>query len=97
MKGLIGRSRREFGEGRGLWITPSQGIHTIGMAFPIDAAYLDASGRVVRAYHNLSPFRIGAISLRTRSVLELPAGTLSRTCTQVGDVLEFRSNPASEV
>jgi uncharacterized membrane protein (UPF0127 family) len=91
MKGLLGRSARDFSVGKGLWLRPAQGIHTIGMVFPIDVAYLDAQGRVLRTYHQLSPFRVAAITLRTRCVLELPPGTLKRTGTEVGDLLEIRS------
>ena len=90
MKGLLGRSAQEFPSGRGLWLEPSQGIHTIGMSFPIDAAYLDARGRVLKTYHQLSPFRVAAVMFRARSVLELPIGTLIRTGTEVGDLLEIR-------
>jgi len=97
MRGLIGQSAPDFASGKGLWIAPSQGIHTIGMAFPIDALYLDSECRVARLYQNLAPYRIGALSWKTRSVLELPAGTLARTQTQVGDVLEFTLNRESEV
>lgn len=74
----------------GLWIFPSNGIHTIGMRFPIDALYLDADCRVVRAYEGLKPWRIAAVSLRTQSVLELPAGTLGKCPTRVGDLMQFR-------
>ncbi len=73
----------------GLWITPSEGIHTMGMRFPIDVLYLDADRRIVRIYRELKPWRIAAISRRTRSVLELPAGTLERCPARVGDLLEF--------
>jgi uncharacterized membrane protein (UPF0127 family) len=90
MKGLIGKPAREFTRGNALWIIPSNGIHTVGMGFPIDAAYLDSEGRVLKTYHRLSPFRIGAVRFRAKSVLELPAGTLAETHTEVGDVLEFR-------
>lgn len=88
MKGLLGR--KALAAEHGLWIRPSQGIHTVGMAFPIDVVYLDREDRVLRLYHGLAPFRIAAVSLRVRSVLELPAGTLSRTGTAVGDLLEFQ-------
>jgi uncharacterized membrane protein (UPF0127 family) len=91
MKGLLGHSAEEFKEGRGLWIAPCDGIHTIGMTFPIDVAYLDKNGRALLLYHGLKPFRIGAIKLDAHSVLELPAGALARTHTQVGDCLEFRA------
>jgi uncharacterized protein len=94
MKGLLGRTPKDFSEGKALWIIPSQGIHTIGMAFPIDVAYLSSDGQILRVYHQLAPFRIGALMLRARSVLELPAGILGRTQTDVGDLLEI--HPAEE-
>jgi len=97
IRGLIGRSAGEFNCGKGMWIVPSQGIHTIGMAFPIDAAYLDRRGRILRTIHRLAPYRIGSWSFRTRSVLELPAGILARTGTEVGDVLDFELNDRSDV
>ncbi len=88
MKGLLGC--KSLAPEKGLWIRPSQGIHTIGMSFPIDVAYLDRQDRVLRLYHRLAPFRIAAVSMKVRSILELPAGTLSRTGTAVGDALEFQ-------
>ncbi len=88
LKGLLGR--KELAAGEGLWIRPSQGIHTIGMAFPIDVVYLDRASRILRVYHRLAPYRVAGVSFRARSILELPAGTLSRTNTTAGDILEFQ-------
>ena len=39
--GLLGKTRRWARPGRGLWIYPSHGVHTIGMLFPIDLVFLD--------------------------------------------------------
>ncbi|HET9531675.1 MAG TPA: DUF192 domain-containing protein [Blastocatellia bacterium] len=89
MKGLLGRKASEFDSGKGLWIVPSQGVHTIGMSFPIDVIYLDSERRVIRVYHRLAPFRIAAVKIKARSVIELPAGTLAETRTEPGDVLEI--------
>jgi uncharacterized membrane protein (UPF0127 family) len=89
MKGLLGQTSADFPSGKGLWITPSQGVHTIGMKFPIDVVYLDSGYRVIHVSHSLAPFRIAALKLRARSVIELPAGTLAQTRTSVGDVLEI--------
>jgi len=90
MKGLIGRSAREFSVGQGLWIMPCKGIHTIGMSFPIDVVYLDETCHVLCLYHRLVPFRLAALKLKARSVLELAAGTLSDNGTTIGDKLEIR-------
>jgi uncharacterized membrane protein (UPF0127 family) len=97
MKGLLGRTKEEFPPGKGLWLVPANSIHTIGMSFPIDVAYLDKTGRVIRLYHSLPPFRVAAIKFKSRSILELPAGTLARTRTEVGDILEFRQLAEGEV
>jgi uncharacterized protein len=89
MKGLLGRSSNDFTQGKGLLVSPAEGIHTIGMTFAIDVAYLDAQKRVIRVYHKLAPYRIAAIQLGAESILELPAGVLARSHTQVGDLLQF--------
>ena len=93
MRGLLGRSKKQFPAGKGLWLVPANSIHTIGMSFPIDVAYLDKTGRVIRLYHSLPPFRVAAIKFKTHSILELPTGTLARTRTEVGDIFEFRKLP----
>jgi len=90
MKGLIGRTAEDFTNGKALWLIPSEGIHTFGMNFPIDAAYLDSHGRILKLYHGLVPNRIAGVMLKAQSVLELPPGMLARTNTLVGDILEFQ-------
>ncbi len=97
MRGLLGRSKRQFPAGKGLWLVPANSIHTIGMSFPIDVAYLNKAGRVIHMYHNLPPFRVAAIKFKTHSILELPAGTLARTRTEVGDTVEFRQIAEGDV
>ncbi len=89
MRGLIGRSKNDFQVGKGLWIYPSEGIHTIGMSFPIDVAYLDSNHRIVHTCHALPPFRIAKVKLSAQSILELPAGTLAESRTETGDLLQF--------
>ena len=36
MRGLLGLKADQFTSGKGLWIVPSQGVHTVGMSFSID-------------------------------------------------------------
>jgi uncharacterized membrane protein (UPF0127 family) len=40
-------------------------------------------------YSDLRPFRVTAINWKAASALELPAGTVAATDTQLGDLLEF--------
>lgn len=87
--GLLGKTRRWARPGRGLWIVPSYGVHTIGMLFPIDLVFLDKANIVVRTEEYVRPFRISNVSLKAKSVLEVPAHTVFRTGTRVGDQLEI--------
>jgi uncharacterized protein len=96
IKGLLGRRAVDFASGKGLWIVPSQGVHTLGMSFSIDVAYLDSEYRVIHVCHKLAPFRIAALKLKARSVIELPAGTLAQTETSIGDVLEISAIKAEK-
>ena len=81
--GLLGR--RELLAGQGLWLRPSHGIHTMLMRFPIDVVAFDRHGTVVKTIENLRPWRIACVPLNTRSVLELPAGHLSRNPIFIGE------------
>lgn len=85
--GLMGV--RDFPLGRGLLFERCNSIHTFFMRLPIDVAFLDASRKVVHIYAALPPWRISGVHFSARSVLELPAGVLVASNTQVGDVLEF--------
>jgi uncharacterized protein len=87
MRGLLGREAEQFRYGKGLWIVPSQGVHTFGMKYPIDVAYLDSDKRVIKLCHQVSPFRFTALKLKSHSVVELPSGVLEQTQTSVGDIL----------
>ena len=85
LKGLVGHFRLRSDEG--LWVTPSQGVHTIGVLFSIDLIYLDADHRVIHLVESLGSFRIGPIRKNCSSVLELPPRTIYSSQTQVGDDL----------
>lgn len=74
--------------GQGLWIVPSEGVHSFGMKFTIDVLFLDKKRRVRKMRASMVPRRI-ALCLMAHSVLELPEGTIADTGTQVGDQLEI--------
>ncbi len=87
--GLMGRRNLERTEG--LFLTPARGgIHTCFMRFAIDVVYLNGEGKVVAVRYNMKPWRIWIVTDKDAvSVLELPAGRLSETKTEVGDLLKF--------
>lgn len=88
-KGLLGRDY--LPDGHALWIVPCESIHTFGMKFPIDVIYLDRNHRVSKVRLAMVPWRM-SMCLVADSVLELPAGVISKTSTQPGDLLEMISS-----
>ena len=89
LRGLLGTPSGDFRNGCGLWIVPCRGVHTLGMAFPIDVLYLDASMQVIHIERGLQPWRFSPIRVRASSVLELPSRTAAETRTAVGDKIEI--------
>ena len=83
MRGLIGRKSLQPNEG--LLLLGTKGIHTIGMRFSIDVLFLNADGWVIHSIDALKPFRISPYMKNATMVIELPAGVLHETGTQVGD------------
>jgi uncharacterized membrane protein (UPF0127 family) len=86
-KGLIWTDGLDDGEG--LWISPCGGIHSFGMRFVFDALFLDRDLTVVGRYDRFRRNRISRVFWSARGVLELPAGTIERTGTEVGDEIKF--------
>lgn len=84
--GLLGRSSLNAGEG--LWIVPGHAIHTYRMQFPIDVLFLDASQCVLDCAPDLQP-NIQVEREGAHSVLEIPAGCIAASGTEVGDYLMF--------
>jgi uncharacterized membrane protein (UPF0127 family) len=96
--GLMGRP--SLGEGAGLWLPDSNGIHMMFMRFPIDAVFLGKPGRAgaaggdarpvisvhpaLRAWTGLVPFVRGG-----NGVLELPVGTIAASGTMPGDLIRL--------
>jgi uncharacterized membrane protein (UPF0127 family) len=85
LRGFLGRMKPYRDEA--IWVVPSQGIHTIGLLFPIDVVYLSADLRVLRLIEHLGTLRIAPIRRHCASVLELPARAIYESGTQVGDQL----------
>ena len=91
LRGLLGKRRMQ--EDAGLLITPSSGVHTFGMLFPIDIVSLDKHNHVLGTWERTGPWKVRGLTLRTRSVLELPAGKISRCGIAVGDRLIIEAKP----
>ena len=86
LKGLLGRDTIE-----GALVIPScRWVHTIGMRFPIDIAYVNAANVVIKT-ESLQRHRVGVPVPRARMVIEAKAGAFERWGLRVGDPIEIRS------
>lgn len=92
-KGLLGVTHLD--ESSGLWIVPCEGVHTFFMRIPIDVVFLDRNGRIKKIRPNLGAGRM-SLCLTARSVLELAAGVIEKSGTQLGDRLTFAPNSQGE-
>ena len=87
-KGLLGRASLD--PASAMLITPCFAVHTIGMRFPIDVAFVDRDGRAVRLVHALKPWRAAAAT-GAYEVFELAAGRLAACGVREGDRLTLSS------
>jgi uncharacterized protein len=86
-KGLMGRA--DSPPGYGLILPRTRGVHTHFMRFVIDVVFYDKANVVVGIEHALKPWRFSTYHLRASGAVELPAGTLRTSGTQVGFVLSI--------
>src|SRR5437667_4575596 len=83
--GLLGR--RSLQPDSGVWIVPANAVHTVGMMFSFDLILIDKNFKVVGLRELVHPFKITRPNFRAESVLELPAHSIFRSRTEVGDQL----------
>jgi uncharacterized membrane protein (UPF0127 family) len=88
-RGLMATDGSRFRRGQGLWISPSHGVHTFAMRFPIDVVYLDRDRIVIHVEEELRPWRMAAVRIRAASVLELPTGAIQESQTALGDLVDI--------
>ena len=72
-RGLLGRD----GLDGALWLPGIRSVHTVGMRFALDVAWVDRDARVLRV-RTLAPGRVTAWVPRAAGVLEAEAGAFAR-------------------
>ena len=68
---------RELPTGHALLISDCRSVHTFGMRFAIDVAFVDERGRALRVERNVQPRRFRGCR-RAFAVLEARAGEIDR-------------------
>lgn len=84
-RGLLGRD----GLDGAIALRPCRWVHTIGMRFPIDVAFVSETGEVVKTMQ-MHRRRVGVPVWRASVVIEAEAGAFSRWGLRVGDIVEIR-------
>ena len=84
-KGLLGRTSFSGA----LVIKPCNWVHTFGMKFAIDVAFVDRNGHVVKT-QRMKRNRMGLPVVSAAYVVEAESGAFARWGLHVGDELEFR-------
>ena len=76
-------------ENEALVIDPCNSIHTFFMNFPIDVAFINQQGKVIKIIKAIKPWRLTAIYLKASFVIEFPAHYI-QSFVKVGDHLEIQ-------
>jgi uncharacterized membrane protein (UPF0127 family) len=84
-RGLLGRDDFDGA----LLLRPAKSVHTIGMRFPIDVAFVDHNLVVLRTVR-MSPWRLGLPCWKANGVIEAEAGTFASWELRAGDRLEVK-------
>ena len=85
VRGLLGKECLQ--DGQGLLFKNCASLHTFFMTFPIDIIYADRKGKVLKLAPAVKPFKLVAAPMRAFYAIELPAGAIEKSDTQVGDMI----------
>jgi uncharacterized protein len=86
-QGLLGRDQESMAGA--LVLRPCRQVHTLGMRFPIDVAFCDREGVVLRTL-TVPPWRVTRVVWRSGFVVEAAAGSFERWHLQEGDTIEVK-------
>ncbi len=87
-KGLLGQTAMPP-EYEVLALERASWIHTFGMQFALDVAYVDRSDQVI-ALVSMKPWRVGRPRLKSKRVLETAQGNFAKWGVKVGDVAQLK-------
>ncbi|MFH1046557.1 MAG: DUF192 domain-containing protein [Candidatus Omnitrophota bacterium] len=88
LRGLLGRT--SLGTSEAMILNPCSSIHTLFMHFAIDVVFVDKNMQIVKIFEQLSPNRLTPIIWNAKLAIELPAGKINQTNTQIQDKIELK-------
>ena len=84
MRGLLGTSQHQL-DFDAMHLVPCKGVHTFGMKYSLDLAFLDSQGKVIALRRDVPPNKVCNSPKGTHSVLERPSSI--RPWLDVGDYI----------
>lgn len=81
-RGLLGRD----GVDGAMWLAPAKQVHSLGMRFDLDIAFVTADGTVLRS-QRLARNRMTRVVWRAHAVVEAQAGAFDRWGVRAGAVI----------
>lgn len=72
-----------------LWISPCNGIYTVGMKKPVDIIFIDKDRKIIKMLRNFPPDCFADSASGAIGALELPPNTLAETDSCTGDTIEL--------
>ena len=84
--------RRSLPHGTSLALKPCNSIHMLFMRFPIDVLFIDKDNVVVGCCKSIKPWRLSSIFRKSVLAVELPAGLIDKTNTDVGDIIAIEDD-----
>jgi uncharacterized membrane protein (UPF0127 family) len=64
-------------------------LHMLFVFYPIDVLFVNQSKKVVETKKNFRPFTFYTPKHKAKFIIELPAKTIQKTNTKVGDTVKF--------
>ena len=86
LTGLL--NRQKLAPSEALLIPHCQCIHMFFMRFSIDVLFVDKDNRIVGIVRRIHPFEISPVFLKSSFVVELMAGAIAVSGTEIGDEIE---------
>jgi uncharacterized protein len=75
-----------------MWFPGIKSVHTFGMRFAIDVAYIDDSGKVTRI-QTMRPGRLGPWVRRAAGILEAEGGQFEHWALRAGSLVSYDDRP----
>ncbi len=94
LRGMIGRRFVGFDA---MVFSRCRSIHTMFMMMPIDVIFVDRENTVCSMYRELAPWLPVVYCRRALTTVELPAGALDRSGTEIGDKVDLNSELTGDI